>query len=90
MQRRIPSALDVAFAAFGNDQVVPLLVERMTAKDGRPFRDGLNYQHNLAAVRNVVIHLLGGVKASNHAAALRRLNAHPEEALALLDLPQRE
>jgi predicted transposase YbfD/YdcC len=42
----------------------------------------------LAAVRNAVIHLLAGVKASSKAAAIRRLNAHPEEALALLDLPQ--
>lgn len=42
----------------------------------------------LAAVRNVVIHLLAGLDAPSHAAAIRRLNAHPEEALALLDLPQ--
>lgn len=44
----------------------------------------------LAAVRNAVIHLLAGVGTSSHAAAIRRLNAHPEEALALLDLPQRQ
>lgn len=44
----------------------------------------------LAAVRNVVIHLLGGLGASSHAAAIRRLNAHPKEALDLLDLPQLE
>jgi hypothetical protein len=42
----------------------------------------------LAAVRNAVIHLLAGVEASSFAAAIRRLNNHPEEALALLDLPQ--
>ena len=42
----------------------------------------------LAAVRNAVIHLLAGVEATSNAAALRRLNNHPEEALALLDLPQ--
>jgi hypothetical protein len=42
----------------------------------------------LAAVRNAVIHLLAGVDAPSNAAAIRRLNAHPEEALALLDLPQ--
>ena len=41
----------------------------------------------LAAVRNAVVHLLGGGDAPNHAAAIRRLNAHPEEAFALLDLP---
>lgn len=42
----------------------------------------------LAAVRNAVIHLLAGVEAASRAAALRRLNNHPEEALALLGLPQ--
>src|SRR5262249_1580589 len=54
VQRRIPSALDVAFAALGNDHVVPDLVERMGNKAGREFRDGLNYQHNLAAVRRII------------------------------------
>jgi uncharacterized protein DUF3160 len=44
----------MAFAALGNDQVVPNLVERMTNAEGRHFRDGLNYQHNLAAVRRVI------------------------------------
>jgi Transposase DDE domain len=42
----------------------------------------------LAAVRNAVIHLLAGMDAPSHAAAIRRLNAHPEVALDLLDLPQ--
>jgi predicted transposase YbfD/YdcC len=42
----------------------------------------------LAAVRNTVIHLLSNVDAPSHAAAVRRLHAHPEEALELLDLPQ--
>ena len=42
----------------------------------------------LAAVRNAVIHLLAGLGTPNYAAAIRRLNAHPEEALALLNLPQ--
>jgi hypothetical protein len=51
--RRVPSCLDVAFAALGNDQVVPLLVERMTAGPHK-FRDRFNYQHNLAATRNVI------------------------------------
>ncbi len=44
----------------------------------------------LAAVRNAVIHLLAGVEADSRAAASRRLNSHPEEALALLGLPQLE
>lgn len=30
MERRVPTCLDVAFAALGNDQVVPELVARMT------------------------------------------------------------
>jgi predicted transposase YbfD/YdcC len=42
----------------------------------------------LAAVRNALIHLLADVEADSRAAAIRRLNNHPEEALALLDLPQ--
>jgi hypothetical protein len=47
------SRLDVAFAALGNDQVVPLLVDRSTAGTHR-FRDKVNYQNNLAAARNVI------------------------------------
>jgi hypothetical protein len=54
VQRRVPSCLDVAFAALGNDHVVPDLVERMNNRAGRQFRDGLNYQHNLAALRNII------------------------------------
>ncbi len=54
VQRRVPSCLDAAFAVFGNDQVVPELVARMNDRKGRRFRDGLNYQHNLAAARAVV------------------------------------
>ena len=54
VMRRIPSALDVAFSVLGNDQIVPELVARMTNSNGRQFRDGLPYQHNLAAVRSVV------------------------------------
>jgi hypothetical protein len=54
VQRRVPTSLDVAFAVLGNNQVVPDLVARMTNTKGRKFTDGLNYQHNLAAVRKVV------------------------------------
>jgi len=54
VQRRIPSCLDVAFSVLGNNVVVPDLVARMTDRAGMKFRDGLNYQHNLAAVRNVI------------------------------------
>jgi hypothetical protein len=52
--RRIPSCLDVSFTVFGNDATVPLLVDRITNPNGRTFRDGLNYQHNLAALRSVI------------------------------------
>ena len=56
-------------------------------EDGCRVRKGAAPQV-LAAVRNAVIHLLAGVEAASNAAAIRRLNNHPEEALALLDLPQ--
>jgi len=58
--RRVPSALDIAFSVLGNNQIVPDLAERisrtnLTPADGRAYwRDGRKYQHNLAAVRNVV------------------------------------
>jgi hypothetical protein len=58
--RRVPSALDVAFGVFGNDSIVPEIAARiartnLTMADGRVYwRDGYPYQHNLAAVRNVV------------------------------------
>jgi hypothetical protein len=42
----------------------------------------------LAAVRNAVIHLSSDVGADSGAAAIRRLNYHPEEALDLLGIPQ--
>jgi hypothetical protein len=51
--RRVPSCLDVAFAALGNDHVVPMLAERITAGSHR-FRDRVNYQNYLAATRNVI------------------------------------
>ena len=54
VQRRIPSALDVAFGVLGNNQVASDLVARIDNARGRGFRDGLPYQHNLAAVRNVI------------------------------------
>ena len=58
--RRVPSALDIAFSVLGNSQTVPVIAEgisrtNLTLADGRPYwRDGLRYQHNLAAVRNVI------------------------------------
>lgn len=59
--RRVPSALDVAFSVLGNDQIVPEILARMTNPNAAAsedsvirLRDGLAYQHNLAAVRNVI------------------------------------
>ena len=61
VMRRMPSALDVAFSVLGNDQIVPELVERMNATNAATstnyaikYRDGWPYQHNLAAVREMV------------------------------------
>ena len=54
LPRRKPSALDVAFTVLGNNQIVPDLVARIGTLDGLKFRDGLFYQHNLAAVRQVI------------------------------------
>jgi len=51
--RRVPSALDVSFAALGNNHVVPDLVKRIEGGTHAQ-RDGKPYQHNLAAVRNVI------------------------------------
>jgi predicted transposase YbfD/YdcC len=38
----------------------------------------------LAAIRNACVHLLEAVKTPSKAAAIRRLAAHPEEAVSLL------
>ncbi|MCP5524865.1 MAG: DUF3160 domain-containing protein [Verrucomicrobiales bacterium] len=53
MARRIPSGIDVAFSVLANDQTVPWLVDRMSRDDGLMFRDGIEYQTNLAALRMV-------------------------------------
>lgn len=51
--RRVPSGVDVAFAALGNNHVTPTLVGRIE-RGAHPFSDRKPYQHNLAAVRNVI------------------------------------
>ncbi len=51
--RRVPSGADVAFAALGNNHLTPTLTDRMETGTHK-FRDQKNYQHNLAAVRNVL------------------------------------
>ena len=61
VNRRVPSALDVAFSVFGNDHVVPLLAGRIANTNAfnstihaERWRDGLPYQHQLAALRQVL------------------------------------
>jgi hypothetical protein len=52
--RRKPTCLDVAFSVLGNVQVAPEIIDLILRTNGVAFRDGLPYQHNLTAVRNVV------------------------------------
>ncbi len=77
--RRKPSCLDVAFSILGNDQVVPDLVARIKNVNGVSFRDGLPYQHNLSAVRNVIDSQDAGIWTNNiytaWLGALRALSA---------------
>ncbi len=54
VMRRVPSALDIAFAVLGNDQTVPDLAARIANTNGVAWRDGYPYQHNLVAARRVV------------------------------------
>jgi hypothetical protein len=61
IERRVPGALDAAFAVLGNNQVVPELVAQMKGEFVDPerphamrWRDGKLYQHNLAAARTVM------------------------------------
>lgn len=77
--RRIPSALDVAFSVLGNNDCLPEIVARLTDTSGRQFRDGLPYQHNLAAMRRVIDGQTADSRNSNiyvsWLAALRELSA---------------
>jgi hypothetical protein len=52
--RRVPSALDIAFAVLGNNQTVPEITARIANPGGHPWRDGKPYQHNLAALRETI------------------------------------
>lgn len=54
VRRRLPYSLDISFAVFANDQIVPELLANMANPSGVPFRDGYPYQRNLAAVRQVL------------------------------------
>ena len=89
--RRVPGALDTAFAIFGNDQAVPELVAQMKGifQDAdRPhalkWRDAKPYQHNLAAARAVMDQQTGTAWDSSiymeWLAALRDLSAPTTDA----------
>ena len=61
IHRRVPSAFDVAFGVLKNDHIVPDMVARIEDSTAARstnhtirWRDGFAYQHNLAAVRNVI------------------------------------
>ncbi|DBA04937.1 TPA: hypothetical protein N0F65_006939 [Lagenidium giganteum] len=58
VKRRMPSALDAAFALFGNDEAANLLLKRMSSSksdpDFVPFRDGQPYAANLVALRRTI------------------------------------
>jgi hypothetical protein len=79
--------LGLARGHWGIENKLHYVRDVTLGEDGCRVRKGSAPQV-LAAVRNAVLHLLAGVEAPSYAAAIRRLNNHPEEALALLDLPQ--
>jgi hypothetical protein len=54
VMRRVPSALDVAFSVFGNDQTTAQIASRIVNTNDHVWRDGHLYQHNLSAVRRVI------------------------------------
>jgi len=54
LMRRKPSCIDVAYSVLGNEHIVPELVVRMERTNGVPWRDGVQYQSNLQAVRRIV------------------------------------
>jgi hypothetical protein len=79
--------LDLTRGHWGIENRLHYVRDVTLGEDGCRVRKGSAPQV-LAAVRNAVIHLLAGVDAPSYAAAIRRLNNHPEEALTLLELPQ--
>ena len=80
-------AADLAREHWGIENELHYVRDVTLGEDGCRVRKGSAPQV-LAAVRNTIVHLVAGLGAPSHAAAVRRLNARPQEALALLDLPQ--
>jgi hypothetical protein len=54
VEREIPSGVDVAFAALGNDGAARILAERIEDQQGVDGRDGLPIQASLLATRAVI------------------------------------
>jgi hypothetical protein len=54
VMRRVPSALDIAFSVFRNNQTVEQISSRIVNTNDHVWRDGYPYQHNLTAVRRVI------------------------------------
>ena len=86
VNRRVASGIDVAFSVLHNDQVVPNIIQRINDSSARAstnhmirWRDGYQFQHNLAAARNIVDQQPDGAWDSNiymnWLAALRALSA---------------
>ena len=44
----------MAFSVFGNDSAYAFIRQRMIKENGMKFRDGLDYDHQLRAVRRVI------------------------------------
>jgi predicted transposase YbfD/YdcC len=88
-QAQAKRLLELTRGHWGIENKLHYVRDVTLGEDGCRVRKGAAPQV-LAALRNAVIHLLAGVQAASYAAAIRRLNNHPEEALALLDLPQLE
>ncbi|TMW64948.1 hypothetical protein Poli38472_009115 [Pythium oligandrum] len=67
--RRLPSAVDVAFAMLGNDGASEEIARRMALtsvdKDFVKFRDGVPYTSNLLALRSVLDKELSSVDVKN-------------------------
>jgi hypothetical protein len=90
--RRVPSCLDIAFGVLANNHVVPDLVERInntsavtSTNHSVRWRDGKPYQHNLAALRNVIDNQADSVWEENiymhWLGALRQLSGSTTDAM---------
>lgn len=81
-QRRIPTALDVAYTVFNNVHVAPELAQMMQDQKGVKFRDGLDYHTRLVALNRAIENLPKDLWTSSiyfqWLATLRSLTTPPE------------